>query len=163
MVVDPTISYFGGLMNKPKFDPEALKSLKTQRNLSSQAVSDLSGVPVSTVNRILRGEGEPNINAVAAIVHALGGSLDDVCGFPKKEGHGHVDDRLFQVMQDTIHTKERWLVRSGVALAVVILFILIVVAYDILNGDIGWARYSAYFPTGGVTEVLEYIAGIFKT
>lgn len=68
MVVDPTISYFGGLMNKPKFDPEALKALKTQRNLSAQAVSDLSGVPVSTVNRILRGEGEPNINAVAAFL-----------------------------------------------------------------------------------------------
>lgn len=163
MVVDPTISYFGGLMNKPKFDPEALKALKTQRNLSAQAVSDLSGVPVSTVNRILRGEGEPNINAVAAIVHALGGSLDDVCGFPKKEGHGHVDDRLFQVMQDTIRAKERWLVRIGIALAVVILFILIVVAYDILNGDVGWARYSAYFPTGGMSEVLEYIVNIFKT
>lgn len=163
MVVDPTISNFGGLMNKPKFDPEALKALKQKENLSAQALSDLSGVPISTTNRILRGEGEPNINAVIALVHALGGSLDDVCGFHKKEGLGHVDDRLFQVMQDTISSKERWLVRLGIALAVVILFILVVVAYDILNGDIGWARYSAYFPTGGVSEVLEYIAGLFKT
>ena len=150
-------------MNKPKFDPEALKALKQKENLSAQALSDLSGVPISTTNRILRGEGEPNINAVIALVHALGGSLDDVCGFHKKEGLGHVDDRLFQVMQDTISSKERWLVRLGIALAVVILFILVVVAYDILNGDIGWARYSAYFPTGGVSEVLEYIAGLFKT
>lgn len=131
------------LMNKPKFDPEALKALKQKENLSAQALSDLSGVPISTTNRIIRGEGEPNINAVIALVHALGGSMDEVCGFPEQEGSGKVDDRLFQVMQDTIHAKERWLVRLGIALAVVILFILIVVAYDILNGDIGWAQYEA--------------------
>lgn len=161
MVGDPTKCDFGGLMSKPKFDPEALKDLKTKRNLSAQGISDLSGVPISTVNRIFRGEGEPNINAVAAIVHALSGSLDDVCGFPQKEVAGNVDDRLFEVMQDTIRAKERWLVRLGTALAVVVLFILAVVAYDILNGDVGWARYVSHY--GGLTEVLENVTDFLKT
>lgn len=161
-MICPTKYNLEVLMNKPKFDPEVLKALKQKKNLSAQALSDLSGVPTSTINRILRGDGEPNINAVAAMVHALGGSMDEVCGFPEQEGSGKVDDRLFQVMQDTIHAKERWLVRLGIALTVVILFILIVVAYDILNGDIGWARYEAAL-RDQAQAVLGVLTDWFKT
>lgn len=153
-------------MNKPKFDPEALKALKTKKNLSAQALSDLSGVPLSTINRILRGEGEPNINAVAALVHALGGSLDEVCGLSKPSGTTSADafKLLIDNQQEVIAEKRWWIKMLAGALGIVILFVLGIVSYDIINGHIGWTRYEAYYHgTGGVTEVLEYITDIFKT
>lgn len=154
-------------MNKPKFDPEALKALKTKKNLSAQALSDLSGVPLSTVNRIVRGEGEPNINAVAALAHALGGSLDELCGFSKRDGSNSADayELLIDHQQEIIAEKRWWIKILAGCLGLIVLFVLAIAAFDVLNGDIGWARYAAYFngEANGLSEVLENIADIFKT
>ena len=52
----------------------------------------------------------------------------------------------------------------AIAVAVMVIVVMTVLVYDILNGGIGWARYSSYFNGHtGLTEVLENIARIFKT
>ena len=151
-------------MNKPKFDPEALKALKQKKNLSAQALSDLSGVPISTTNRILRGEGEPSINAVAALVHALGGSMDEVCGFPKVSASDSVEGfkMVISHQQEVIAEKRWWIKILAGALGLVVLLVLGIVAYDIVNGDIGWARYEAAL-RGQAQVVLSAITDWFKT
>ena len=48
---------------------ETLKNMKSEQNLTLQQISSASGVPLSTVNRILSGQTEnPSFRDVAAIV-----------------------------------------------------------------------------------------------
>lgn len=63
---------------------ETLKNMKSEQNLTLQQISSASGVPVSTVNRILSGQTEnPSFRDVAAIVAAMDGSLDAMTGLQK--------------------------------------------------------------------------------
>ena len=53
---------------------ETLKNMKSEQNLTLQQISSASGVPLSTVNRILSGQTEnPSFRDVAAIVAAIDG------------------------------------------------------------------------------------------
>lgn len=66
---------------------ETLKNMKSEQNLTLQQISSASGVPISTVNRILSGQTEnPSFRDVAAIVAAMDGSLDAITGLQKLEG-----------------------------------------------------------------------------
>ena len=129
-------------MSSPKYDFEALKSLKTKRNLSAQALSDLSGVPVSTVNRVLRGEGDPGVSTVVSLVHAMGGSLDDICGFPRPSGSEALEGYKLVIahQQDTIQSKERWLLRVAAACGILMLFVIGLFTYDLTHMDRGWIQ-----------------------
>ncbi len=74
-----------------------LTALKNQRNLSWQEISDLSNVPVPTLRNIFSGDtSNPGITTVAAIVIAMGGSLDEMMGLPN-EGH---EKSSFEVMTE---------------------------------------------------------------
>ena len=54
-----------------------LKLLKEKRKLTNQQLSDLSGVPVGTINRILSGQTDnPSFQTVCDMVMAMDGSLD---------------------------------------------------------------------------------------
>ena len=54
-----------------------LKLLKEKRKLTNQQLSDLSGVPVGTINRILAGQTDnPSLQTVCDMVMARHGSLD---------------------------------------------------------------------------------------
>lgn len=65
---------------------EHLKQLKSQSGLTSQQIADRSGIPLSTVSRILSGEtGSPTFLTISALVRAMGGSLDEIA-FGKQEG-----------------------------------------------------------------------------
>jgi len=58
-----------------------LSDLKKQQNLSWQEISDSSNVPVPTLRNIFSGDtSNPGITTVAAIVNAMGGSLDEMMG-----------------------------------------------------------------------------------
>ena len=58
-----------------------LKALKLKKNLTNQELSDLSGVPVGTINRIMANQTDnPSFQTVCDIVIALDGSLDELAG-----------------------------------------------------------------------------------
>lgn len=66
--------------------PTYLNTLKTQGNFTLETISNLSGVPEATVKNILSGKTEdPRFETVAAIVKAMGGSLDAIYNATKKE------------------------------------------------------------------------------
>ena len=66
--------------------PAYLNTLKSQGNFTIETISNLSGVPESTVKNILSGKTEdPRFETVSAIVKAMGGSLDAVYSVAKKE------------------------------------------------------------------------------
>lgn len=54
--------------------------------LTKPILSELSGVPLATIKRIFSGETpSPQFQTVVALVRAMGGSLDELCDFPKPE------------------------------------------------------------------------------
>ena len=73
---------------------ETLKNMKSEQNVTLQQISSASGVPLSTVNRILSGQTEnPSFRDVAAIVAAMAGSLDAITGLQKLVSeHGQLLD-----------------------------------------------------------------------
>ena len=64
-----------------------LKALKDKKQMTNQQLSDLSGVPVGTINRILSGQTEnPSFQTVCDLVVTLGGSLDELAGIRPEGG-----------------------------------------------------------------------------
>ena len=80
---------------------ETLKNMKSEQNLTLQQISSASGVPLSTVNRILSGQTEnPSFRDVAAIVAAMDGSLDAITGLQKSESENGqlLDSNVMQLL-----------------------------------------------------------------
>ena len=162
-----------------------LKPFVDQAKLTYRQLAELTGISESTVSRILAGQVEPKYSDMVAIAKVVGASLDDLAGIARHESEEIRELRLTVREQDVeirsqaavIASHEREIARAdkaadylkrlvrilGTAVTVMVIAVMVILVYDVLNGDIGWARYSAYYPSGGVTEVLEYIAGIFKT
>ena len=140
---------------------ETLKNMKSEQNLTLQQISSASGVPLSTVNRILSGQTEnPSFRDVAAIVAAMDGSLDAITGLQKLESENvqlllsmqnyyakTLDAARQQYMRelenkdkqyrDILTDKNRWLRRMFfclIGMLAVISFLLIV---DFINPTIG--------------------------
>ena len=127
-----------------------LIALKTARNLTNQQISDLSGVPLSTITRILSGQTEnPNIQTIADIVGALDGSMDDILGLrstAQKEPESHTE--LIELYKDiirgkdeTIRGKDKTIKIMGGLLVGIVIILLIVLIIDLLNGGLGFMRY----------------------
>lgn len=132
-----------------------LKELKDKSNLTSQQIADLSGVPLSTVNRILAGQTDnPSFITVSDMVKAMGGSLDELMietdktkphsetnENDKLRDYGYNYERLIELYRDTIKAKNKWiktLFWVCIGLGSVIAFLLI---FDILNPNMGYIRY----------------------
>lgn len=64
---------------------EYIMQLKEERGYSWSALSEKSGVPISTIRSIANGDVEsPNLVPLMGILSALGGSLDEACEMPQK-------------------------------------------------------------------------------
>ena len=91
-----------------------LKELKDQRKLTNQQLSELSGVPVGTINRIMAGQTDnPSFQTVCDMVMAMGGSLDELAGI-QTPGGGEPSppgEDLIRLYERTIEGKEKWLYR----------------------------------------------------
>lgn len=163
-----------------------LKPFVDQAKLTYRQLAELTGISESTVSRILTGQVEPKYADMAAIAKVVGASLDDIAGIVHPEDEEIKELRLKAREQDAeirsqaavIVSHEREIARAdkaaaylkkivrilAIAVAVMVIVVMTVLVYDILNGGIGWARYSSYFNGHtGLTEVLENIARIFKT
>ena len=164
---------------------EKLKALKIKGNFTNKKIAELTGISETTVSRIFSREGESKFRDMAAIAKVVGASLDDLAGIARHESEEIRELRLQVREQDleirsqaaVIASHEREIARAdkasdylkrlvrilGTAVAVMVIGVMAILVFDVMNGDIGWARYSAYYPTGGMSEVLEYIVNIFKT
>lgn len=162
-----------------------LKPFVDQAKLTYRQLAELTDISESTISRILTGQVEPKFSDMAAIAKVVGASLDDIAGIARPESDEIKELRLQVREQDVeirsqaavILSHERELARAdraaeylkrivrvlAVAVAVMVISVMTVLVYDVLNGDIGWARYSAFFNgQAGLTEVLESIEGLFR-
>ena len=120
-----------------------LKQLKEKRKLTNQQLSDLSGVPIGTVNRILSGQTDnPSFQAVCDMVMAMDGSLDELVGI-KEETDAPSDRKpaskeIIQLYEAIIADKNKWMIRLFTCCCVLTLVLVGIVGYDLLNPNHGW-------------------------
>lgn len=122
---------------------EYLKQRKTQLGITVQELSEVSGVPLQTVNNILCGRtSNPGIDAAVALIQAVSGSLDEACDLtapPPQPAPTACDTcKLVKLYRERAKQKDRYiLVLFGVCsfFVAVILFVLL---YDLFNPNIGY-------------------------
>lgn len=120
-----------------------LKELKDQRKLTNQQLSDLSGVPVGTINRIMAGQTDnPSFQTVCDMVMAMGGSLDELAGI-QTPGGGEPSppgEDLIRLYERTIEGKEKRLYRLFFLCCVLVAVLLGVLIYDLTHPMVGFFR-----------------------
>ena len=140
---------------------EKLNILKTKGNYSYQKISDLSGIPLSTVTRIFRGEGSVTFDNVAAIVRAIGGDMNDLADL----GQPHVSEDMAKVYEKTIELQEKHMAEKDHTIKILrravvdmVAVFIVIVFIDLANGSVGWARYQEAFNVGSMGHMIATIS-----
>lgn len=117
---------------------DELKSLREKRKMTNQQISDASGVPLSSVNRVFSGQTDnPGFLMIRDIVIALEGSLDEIAGI---KHHSSADDHIIALYERSIANKDRWIKRLFVFSVSVVAVMLIFLLIDIIDPGIGFIR-----------------------
>lgn len=125
---------------------EKLNALKTKGKFSNERISKLSGIPVQTVGRIFRGEGNPTFDNIAAIVRVIGGDMNDLADLHEEESESkneliRVQEITIKMQKTSIDEKRRYIKWMAIAIACLIAVIILFTAIDRANGSVGWLRY----------------------
>ena len=120
---------------------EFLKKLKDESKLTTKQISELSGIPESTISRIMSGQTDnPSFDSICAIVKAMGESLDAVFGVNNKSDN--VDTSPLIKLYEKVISEKNWYIKFLIILCgVLILTLVFIVIIDILNGNVGFVRY----------------------
>ena len=138
---------------------KGLRELKEKSGMSVQQIAAKSGVPASTISRILSGQTDsPGIQTIVDLVRAMGGSLDEVLGLkvetpielPKtvetpKEVEKVVDyTALIQLYEKSLASKDKLIKAALIACGVLMAVLVVVVLYfcwDVTHPAIGLIQY----------------------
>ena len=149
---------------------KSLKQLKEECALTYQQISDRSGVPVSTIHRVIEGHAKnPGYDTVTAIRDALDDAPDEepppeidchTCprDMPTRQDYAQmsasyqqqlkrIEERFSAALEgrDKQFAAERavyarWLRVLAIACAALVLFVMLLLVIDITNPHVGWAR-----------------------
>ena len=115
---------------------EYLKRLKDQSKMSAKEIANKSGIPEATISRILSGQTEdPYFSNISAIVIAMGGSLDKLCGITK------TSDPLIEFYEKALNLERKRNKTLTIVLLVIMAIIVAILIYDAFHGNIGYIRY----------------------
>lgn len=122
---------------------EKLNQMKKDSGMSTQQIADKSGVPSSTITRMLNGQTEePTFSNIANVVKAMNGSLDELVGLPPKVVTEiktvNADERIIDLYERSIKAKNRWIMYLFITLLILISFIIGVLIFDLAHPDRGW-------------------------
>ncbi|MGN1080795.1 MAG: helix-turn-helix domain-containing protein [Acutalibacteraceae bacterium] len=120
---------------------ENLKKLKEECNLTTKQISDLSGIPESTISRILSGQTDnPTFDNVSAIVKAMGGSLDSIAEV-RKDSDTEKEKSACEIYERIIKEKN-WYIKILITICCTLVAVLIfLIIYDAASSAIGFIRY----------------------
>ena len=121
------------------------KMRKTQQKLTSQEISDLSGIPIATINNILCGRTtNPGVDVAATLIQVVGGSLDEACDLqndrPKPPPSECDDCRLLKLHKERNKQKDKVLLALAACCAFLLLVFVIILLYDIFHPETGYIR-----------------------
>ena len=117
---------------------EKLNALKNKGNYTFQQISDLTNIPLSTLNRIFKGESSPTFDNVAAIARAIGGDLNDLADLQNSRSSEEVLDFLMKSLEEKRRVIRILAITCGILVSVFIFIVL----FDITNGGVGYVRYG---------------------
>ena len=133
---------------------EKLKTLKNQSNITITELSNLSGIPETTIRRIFSGETpDPRFDTVFKLVTAMGGSLDEFVGASKKmEIESNVITslkELYETRLNDVKDHYKFLIDSlqrdkhilAVVVAVLLLFLVGLIILELSIPNHGWIQY----------------------
>ena len=121
-----------------------LKELKNLSGFTNEEISKKSGVPLSTVTRILSGQTDnPSVQTIKELVSVMGGSLDYIFELdtPKESESGDDSDNLLNLYKRVLDNKNRTIHILAIALGILGAVIVFILLYDVLNGSVGYIRY----------------------
>lgn len=122
---------------------ERLQAMKSASGLTLQQISDKSGVPLTTVSRIMQGTTEnPGFDMVYKLVKAMGGTLDEL---DEERVRLEAPEALTQLYERGIAYRDRKIQHLGgiifimvFVMLVVLLAIIGILIYDMAHLDRGW-------------------------
>lgn len=139
-----------------------LRELKEKSHMTTQQIAEASGVPASTVSRLMSGQTDnPSFQNVADVVRAMGGSMDEIIGLvpqvsrtaPQEEHrstpvvhdclHGERQHccAIVTLYERSIEYKNRWIKNLFILCGSLIGAFILVLLIDILNGNFGFIQY----------------------
>lgn len=132
-----------------------LTTLKERTGLSWADLSAATKLPDSTIRKIFSGEtADPRLETISLIVHALGGSLDEmISGAPEvrdaeKNAVNALRDsyeKRIKELKDAAEQHTDSLKRDKMFLFIVACvltgFLIIFLIFDLALGSVGWIRY----------------------
>ena len=117
-----------------------LKELKELKKMSTNEISKKSGIPASTISRILSEQTESaSFDNVCGIVIALEGSVDELIGIPGAQKEH--SEELVDLYKDELKHERKLNRRLITLLVIVFLILFFLMVFDFLNGGIGFVRY----------------------
>lgn len=160
---------------------QGITDRKNELGMSNQQLSDASGVPKSTVDRILSGRTDnPSLQNVLDLANAVGYEFEGARPAmpPAPVTPGDSTAQLRAIYEDRIKSyerllardqrhhnmlmaeKNRWIMFSMILNIVLVGFLVGVLIYDIANRDIGWVRDQiARWEQSGI---FQQILGLFR-
>lgn len=120
---------------------EKLKTLKAAKNFTLQRLADESGIPQSTISRVLSGQTDnPTFQTIAVLVKTMGGSLDELAGIQHKERECNAEmyERMLADRDKTIQYRGKWIVALFALCCVLIAVTTIYVVMDLSDPSQGW-------------------------
>ena len=120
---------------------EILKKLKDESKLTTKQIPEKSGIPESTISRILSGQTDnPSFDSIYAIVKAMGGSLDSV--FENDIKTNNDDTSPLIKLYEKVISEKNWYIKLLIILCgILILSLILIIIIDVLNGTVGFVRY----------------------
>lgn len=120
---------------------EDLKKMKNECGLTTRQISELSGIPESTISRVLSGQTDnPTFDTVCAIVKAMGGSLDKLADMPGTPDRAEPSP-LVKLYEQSLADKNRYIRFLFITCSVLVAVLVFIVIYDMTNRSLGFFRY----------------------
>ena len=128
---------------------EYLNTLKSTGNWTYQQLSEVSGVPSSTISRLFKGQ-MVSMESAAAVIQAMGGSLDILMGIQQAANSAELSTEEKEMYatalrhsRETLTEQRKWIRRFFTAFCIsvgLMVFILLAILIDALHPMIGWIR-----------------------
>lgn len=122
---------------------DTLNKLKDEKGLTAQELSQASGVPLTTVNRILSGQTpDPAYSTVCRLLDVLGADKSTRAdGFETDVENPPHYEQMISLYERGIAHRNKWIKVLAGIIIVVFAIILTLLLVDILNPNIGYLRH----------------------
>lgn len=118
---------------------DKLKELKEAKNMTVQEISNKSGIPASTVSRILSGQTEsPYFANIADMVISMGGSLDAIMDIKSVPPEGKIE--IIQLYERIIKGKNKTINYLSISIVLLVVFLIFLIVFDLLHPSFGLFR-----------------------